>query len=389
MQDFIYNIPTTVYFGKGQIVNLPSIIRTYGTKVLLIYGGGSIKRNGIYDNVISLLNVNNIEFCELSGVEPNPRVSTVRKGINICRENNIDIILAVGGGSTIDCAKAVAAGIKYDGDVWDLCIDRRKIKDALPIVAIPTMAATGSEMDSFSVITNEETQDKKGTGSSLLIPRAAICDPTYTFSVSAFQTASGTADIISHILETYFRDADGAFIAERTSEGLLKTCFHYGKTAIEEPDNYEARANLMWASNWAINGFLSCGLGGSWVVHPIEHQVSAYYDVPHGAGLAVLTPHWFRKILSNPLSLPVFRKYGVNVWGLNPALSDMELAEASIRMTEKFFASIHLPNTLHELGVTGKEYFDVMAEKALRDGAGNSYFPLNKADILDILEAAY
>lgn len=389
MQDFIYSIPTTVYFGKGQIANLPSIVKTYGTRVLLVYGGGSIKRNGIYDTVVSLFKENNIEFQELSGVEPNPRVSTVRRGIEICRKNNIDLILAVGGGSTVDCSKAVSAGLKYNGDVWDLCLDRTLIKDAIPIIAIPTIAATGSEMDPFGVITNEETQDKKGMGSSLLIPKAAICDPTYTYSVSAFQTASGTADIISHILETYFRDCDGAYIAARTSESLLKTCFHYGKIAIDEPDNYEARANLMWASNWAINGFLKCGLNGSWVVHPIEHQLSAYYDVAHGAGLAVLTPHWFRKILSNPASLPIFRNYGVNVWNMNPELSDLEIANGAIQKTEDFFESVNLPKSLRELGINSKEYFDVMADKALRDGAGKTYFPLTKEDILDILEAAY
>lgn len=389
MQNFIYDIPTNVYFGKGQIKNLPTIIKKYGTKVLLVYGGGSIKRNGIYDTVIALFKENNISYLELSGVEPNPRVSTVRRGIQLCKENDIDLILAVGGGSTVDCSKAISAGIKYDGDVWDLCIDRTLIKDAIPIVAIPTIAATGSEMDPFGVITNEETYDKKGLGSPLLTPKAAICDPTYTFSVSPFQTASGTADIISHILETYFRAEDGAYMAKRSCEAFLKTCFHYGKIAIDEPDNYEARANLMWVSSWAINGFIKCGLTGPWVVHPIEHQLSAYYDVAHGAGLAILTPHWFRKILSNANSLPIFREYGINIWNIDSSLSDMEIAEYAIQKTEDFFNSINLPKNLRELGINDKSNFHIMAEKSLRDGAGNTYFPLSLEDILEILDNAY
>lgn len=389
MHDFIYNIPTKVYFGKGQLLHLPSLVKEYGKKPLLIYGGGSIKRNGIYNHILHLFEEANISFSELSGVEPNPRISTVRKGISTCKEQNIDVLVAVGGGSTIDCAKAISAGLYYEGDPWDLCLDRNKIKDGIPIIAIPTIAATGSEMDPFGVITNEETQDKKGLGSPILIPKVAICDPSYTFSVSAFQTASGTADIISHILETYFRQAKGAYMAERICEGLLKTCFHYGKLAIDDPENYDARANLMWASSWAINGFLKCGLAGPWVVHPIEHQLSAYYDIPHGAGLAVLTPPWFRKILKNPDSLPVFRNYGVNVWGIDASLSDIEIASKAIQQTKEFFASIGLPSTLRELGIENKEYFEVMAEKSLRDGAGKTYFPLSKEDILDILEESF
>lgn len=389
MQNFIYDIPTKVYFGKEQIQNLPAIVKSYGTKPLLVYGGGSIKRNGIYDTISNLFAAEQIEFMELSGVEPNPRITTVRKGIELCRKYAIDVLIPVGGGSTIDCAKAISAGLNYDGDPWELCLDRTKITGGIPIIAVPTIAATGSEMDPFGVISNEETQDKKGLGHPALIPKAAICDPVYTFSVSAFQTASGTADIISHILETYFRKVEGAYLQERMCEGLLKTCFHFGKTAVEEPENYAARANLMWASSWAINGFLKCGFAGPWVVHPIEHQLSAYYDVAHGAGLAVLTPHWFRKILNNPTSLPIFRTYGINVWDIDASLSDMEIANLAIENTEEFFRSIHLPATLQELGIHSKENFDIMAEKALRDGAKASYFPLTKEDILDILEAAY
>lgn len=390
MHNFIYSIPTKVYFGSGQIEHLPAILKPYGTKILLVYGGGSIKKIGLYDKVISLLQDNNISFSELSGVEPNPRVSTVRRGIAICQEEHCNLILAIGGGSSIDCSKAISAGVKYPGDVWELCLDRTLIQDALPIIAVSTMAATGSEMDPFGVISNEETNDKRGLGHPLLVPKAAICDPSYTFSVSPFQTASGTADIVSHILETYFRSLPGDYMAKRMCEGLLETCFHYGPIAIADPNDYEARANLMWASDWAINGFLKCGLTGPWVVHPIEHQLSAYYDIPHGAGLAILTPHWFRKILENPDSLDIFYTYGTNVWHISPALPKKEIALKAISCTEEyFFQKLKLPKTLCELGIPSQENFESMAEKAIRDGAGNTFFPLTKEDIMELYKSSF
>lgn len=389
MQNFIYDIPTKVYFGKGVIKDLPEAIAPYGKKILLVYGGGSIKKNGIYDTVVSLLKTIEAEIYELSGVEPNPRVSTVRKGIDICKDKKVDVILGVGGGSVIDRSKAIAAGTKYSGAPWELCIDRSKIKDALPIVAVSTMAATGSEMDPFGVITNEQTNDKKGLGSPLLVPKAAFCDPLYTISVSKFQTASGTADIISHILETYFRIVPGSYMQERMCEALLKTCFHYGKVVFENPEDYDARANLMWASEWAINGFLKCGFSGPWAVHPIEHQLSGYYDIPHGAGLAILTPHWFRKILENSDSLEVFFKYGTNVWGIDPSLPKKEIALTAIEKTEEFFTSIGLPKTLRELGITEKNNFEVMAERSIRDGVGTTCFPLTKEDVVELYESSF
>ena len=389
MQNFIYDIPAKVYFGKGEIKRLPNIVKEYGKKVLLVYGGGSIKKSGLYDDIISLLGQCDAEISELHGVDPNPRISTVRKGVEICKAENIDVILGVGGGSVIDCSKAIAAGSKYSGDAWDLCIGVAKVREALPIIAVTTMAATGSEMDPFSVITNEQTNDKKSLAGTHLVPKAAICDPTYTFSVSKFQTASGTADIISHTLETYFRKIPGAYIQERMCEAVLKTCFHYGKIAVENPEDYDARANLMWASELAINGLLKYGFAGPWVVHPIEHQLSGYYDIPHGAGLAILTPHWFRKILENPDSLDIFYTYGTNVWSIDPSLSKEEIANIAIAKTEEFFASIGLPKTLRELGITQKDKFDIMAEKAIEDGAGKTYFPLSKKDIVALYEASF
>ena len=390
MQNFTYYIPTSIYFGKGALSNLKPAIKKYGDKVLLVYGGGSIKRIGLYDDIVSILTGEQIEFYELGGVEPNPRISTVKKGIKLCKEHNINLIIAAGGGSTCDCSKAISAGLFYDGDTWDLCKDRTLITNGIPIIAIPTIAATGSEMDCVGVITNEETQDKKGLGHPVLFPKVAICDPTYTFSVSAFQTASGTADIISHTLETYFRTVEGAYFQERMCESVLKTCFHYGAIATKDPGNYEARSNLMWASEWAMNGMLKCGFSGPWVVHPIEHQLSAYYDVAHGAGLAVITPAWFRKIYENPDSHRLFRNYAVNVFGFSPELSDDELADLSIKATEKFFfEDMKLPATLRDLGINDKSNFEIMAEKSVRDGVGSAFIPLTKDDVIEIFENSF
>lgn len=389
MQNFTYSIPTKVYFGTGQIEALPGAVKEFGSRVLLVYGGGSIKRSGLYDRAVALLTDADIPFLELAGVEPNPRLETVKKGIALCRENSLDLLLPIGGGSCIDCAKAISAGVNYDGDPWDLCLDRTLIQSGLPIVAVSTLAATGSEMDPFGVISNPETNDKRGLGHPCLIPKAAILDPTYTFSVPPFQTASGTADIISHILETYFQTLPGGYLQKRMCEGLLKTCFHFGPIAVENGEDYEARYNLLWASSWAINGFLKCGYLGPWALHPMEHQLSAYYDITHGAGLAVLTPHWFRKIKENPASLPLFFEYGVNAWGIDSALPAEEIADLAIRKTEAFFASLGLPMTLRGLGINSPEHLDAMADKVMHEGADKTSFPLTKEDVLELYHASF
>lgn len=270
MENFFYNIPTKVSFGKGAIDDLPGYISEYGDSVLLVYGGGSIKRTGLYDRIIKLLDCSHISHIELSGVEPNPRLTTVKKGVKLCAENDVKVILPVGGGSTIDCSKAIAAGACYDGDPWELVGNSEKIKKAVPIIAVATMAATGSEMDPFAVITNEETKQKKDIASDLLYPAYAILDPEYTFSVPAYQTAAGVADIMNHIFEVYFADNGDTYMQDRMMEALLKTLIKYGPVAVSEPDNYDARANILWASEWAINGFIACGKDGPWPAHSIE-----------------------------------------------------------------------------------------------------------------------
>ena len=384
MLNFNYNIPTRVFFGEGKIEVLGKQIKKYGSRVLLTYGGGSIKKIGLYDKVISILKENNIPYFELSGIEPNPRVESVIEGVKICRENNIDFILAVGGGSTIDCSKVIGAAYYYDGNPWDLVIGKSKVENVLPIGTILTLSATGSEMDAGAVITNLETNQKYGIGHSGMFPKFSILDPTYTYTVSKYQTASGVADIISHTLEEYFSNVKGAYLQDRLAEGILKTCIKYGRIAIDEPTNYEARANLMWASSLAINGLIGYGKDSAWTVHPLEHELSAYYDITHGVGLAILTPHWMEHVLEQD-NLWKFVEYGVNVWDIDRNLDDMEIAKKSIEKTSEFFKSLDIPMTLKEVGI-GEEKLEIMAKALMEyaEGSVGNFKPLEYEDVLSI-----
>lgn len=386
MNNFVYSIPTKVYFGKGQIEHLGEAVSYYGTRALLVYGGGSIKRMGLYDTVMKQLQENFVPVFELSGVEPNPKIESVREGVKLCRENKIDVVLAVGGGSSIDCAKVVAAGACYDGDPWDLVIHPEKITKALPLVTVLTLSATGSEMNGNAVISDMSKNDKFGTGSELVKPRVSILDPEYTYSVPKNQTAAGTADIMSHIFEVYFNQVEGTFIQARFAESLLKTCIKYGKIAVNDPGNYEARANLMWASSLALNGILSYGAGVAWSCHPMEHELSAFYDITHGVGLAILTPNWMNYVL-NEKTVGKFVEYGVNVWGIDPNLDPFEIAKRAIQNTRDFFKEIGIPATLREVGI-GEENLEIMAKKSASMDLENAFVPLDAKDVLAIYRAS-
>lgn len=385
MENFIYSVPTTVYFGKGQIKHIGEIVSEYGKRVLLVYGGGSIKRNGIYDDVTTIFENEGIVYHELSGVEPNPRIITVRKGVELCREHDIDVVVPIGGGSTIDCAKVIAAAVTYKGDAWDIVLDGSKIESVLPVVTVLTLSATGSEMDTFAVISNMETNDKIGTGHVDMRPKASVLDPSYTCSVSKIQTAAGTADIMSHIFECYFSNKRG-YMQDRMAEGLLKTCIEFGVKAVNDPENYEARANLMWASSWAINNFIKLGKSVQWSVHPMEHQLSAYYDITHGVGLAILTPHWMRRVL-NDVTVAKFKEFGVNVWGIDAEKDPFEIAYEAITKTRDYFAAMGLPMTLKEVGIEDDSNFDIMAEKAGANLKG-AFVDLTKEDVRKIFDNA-
>ena len=380
MENFNFCVGTRILFGKGQEEKLPELLRPYGNKVLLTYGGGSIKRTGLYDRIKNLLH--EFEIFELGGIEPNPRIESVYAGAEICREEDIDVILAVGGGSTIDCSKAIAAAAYYEGDAWDLILHPDRIEKALPICTVLTLSATGSEMDNGGVITNLCRFENLGLGNPLLLPKASVLNPENTFTVSASQTAAGSADIMSHILEVYF-DTRRAAVPDRISEGLLKTVIQYAPIAVREPENYEARAELMWTSSLAINGICSTGKDCAWSCHPMEHELSAYYDITHGVGLAILTPRWMRYIL-NEHTVEKFAEYAKNVWGIEEKADLFETANAGIDATEEFLKSLGIPMTLSEVGIT-EEYFTEMAEHAvIFGGLSEAYVPLKAEDVVNI-----
>lgn len=387
MQNFDYNIPTKVYFGKGQIERLGEI-KNYASRVLMVYGGGSIKRAGIYDQAVSVLRENGIEFFELSGVDPNPRLETVELGKKLCLDKGLDGVLAIGGGSSIDCSKAIAAAVKYDGNVWDMTSDWSLMQDALPVFVVSTMAATGSEMDAYAVITKTETNEKKDLGGDPVIPKISILDPKFTYSVPKYQTAAGAADIISHVFEAYFHRTPEAYLQSRMAEAILKTVIKYGPIAVNEPENYEARANLMWSSSLAINGLLSYGSYLDWGIHPIEHELSAYFDVTHGAGLAVIMPAWMEHIL-NDTSVDQFAEYAVNVWGVEAEGRDKyEVAREGIAKTRDFFVNdLGLPGTLRELNVP-EDSLEMMA-KNLDGVLTGTFVPMTVEDVLAIYKACY
>lgn len=389
MYDFIFNIPTKILFGKDQLKNLPDEIKKYGSKVLLVYGRNSIKKIGLYDDIIKLFCENSIEVFELSGIVPNPRIDKVREGVKIAKENDIDFILAVGGGSTIDSAKLIAVGSKSSSNPWDIVIGKEKPCNGTPLGSILTLAATGSEMNCGSVITNEETGQKLGWGSEYARPKFAFINPEYTYSVNKHHTAAGTCDIISHTLENYFTLNDGAYLDDRFAEAILKTCIKYGPKALEQPDNYEARSNLIWANTWAINGLLDAGKSTAWSVHPIEHELSALRDITHGVGLAILTPYWLEYCLDEQTSEKI-ATFGYNVFDIEKTDSQIGDAKKAIGALREFFTSLGIPENLREEGFS-EEDLPIMAKNCVNNRAKpeiDGFKLLKEEDILNIYKMA-
>jgi alcohol dehydrogenase YqhD (iron-dependent ADH family) len=384
MRNFKFSAKTDIFFGKGEIKVLGNQLKKNGAnRVLLTYGKNSIKKNGIYNSVVEILNEKEIIFFELGGIDPNPRISSVREGVKICKENKVDFILAVGAGSVIDCSKAIAAGSLYDGDSWDFAIGKAHARKALPLACILTLAATGSEMNSGAVITNDETKEKLPIHADCTKPVFSILDPEYTFTVSPYQTAAGCVDIMSHVFEQYFSPSTSAYITDKLSEAILKTIVKYAPQAYEQPDNYEARSNIMWAGTLALNSLLSCGKMTDWATHLIEHEVSAIYDLTHGAGLAIITPAWMRFVLDNYNSYK-FCEIGRNVFGLS-GNDSMELANKSIDKVEEFFKRLNMPVRLCEADIDSSK-IDLMAEKVIsRFGKIGGFKQLDKKDVVAIL----
>jgi len=386
VQNFNYMTPTRLIFGKGVVEKLPEVMGQFGKKVLLTYGGGSIKKIGLYQKVIELLK--GYDIVELGGIQPNPKYDpSVLDGVRLCKEHKVDVILAVGGGSVLDCSKAIAAGACYDGDPWDLITYKVKAKAALPIVDILTLAATGSEYDSGGVISRTETNDKIGYIDPLLFPVCSFLDPTYTFTVSKKQTAAGIADAMNHTIEQYFCE-DSTLLNDGFCESMLRSLMVNGRKCIENPEDYTARAEMMLCCTYGCNRILSLGNSPSgWPCHGIEHALSAYYDITHGEGLAIITPRWMRHILSER-TLDRFVKYGINVFGIDASLPKQEIAEKAIDATYAFFESINIPMHLSEVGIDDSRIDEMAHHIAVNEGLENAYVPLTEQDIKEILVAS-
>lgn len=385
MNNFIYDIPVKVYFGENQLSHLGEELSKYGKRVLLTYGGGSIKKIGLYDAVVKEIKDAGLELFELSGIAPNPRIDSVREGARMCKEHNIDVLLAVGGGSTLDATKWMAAGACVEHDPWDFFSKWSPVEKALPVLTVLTLAATGSEMDSGGVISNPETQDKIGRMEQPLLPKVSFLDPTLTYSVNAYQTACGSADMLNHIMEVYFNMDQDLFMLDCFMEGMMKTIIKYAPIAMAEPNNYEARANLMWTSSWAINGFINGGKQQEWSCHPMEHELSAIYDITHGLGLAILTPRWLEYCLDET-TVSKYVQFGVNVFGIDASLDPMVIAKMSIeKVSQFFFDTLGLDDTFTKVGIEAKN-FPIMAKKACGDAVLSGFKPLNQNDIEKIFE---
>ena len=382
MQSFDYCTPTRLIFGRDAIAKLPDIMGAIGKKVLLTYGGGSIKKIGLYDKVKELLA--DFEIHELSGIQPNPKYDpSVLDGVKICKEQGIDVILSVGGGSVLDCSKAIAAGARYDGDPWDLISYQVKAQAALPIVDIITLAATGSEYDCGGVISRTETNDKIGYMDPLLFPVCSILDPSYTFTVSKKQTAAGCADAMNHIMEQYFCE-DSTMLNDGFMEAGLKSLMVNAVKCLESPEDYTARAEMMLTCTYGCNGIYSLGNSPSgWPCHGMEHALSAYYDITHGEGLAIITPRWMKHIL-NDRTVGRFVKYGVNVFGIDPSLDPYEIAGKAIDETYHFFESIGIPMHLKDVGIDESRIDEMARHVAENEGLENAWAPLTQQDIAEI-----
>ncbi|MGH2319451.1 iron-containing alcohol dehydrogenase [Planococcus donghaensis] len=386
MNAFSFYNPVKLIFGKGQLQAAKKELPKFGKKVLLVYGGGSIKKNGLYDEVIQMLSEAELEVFELSGVEPNPRISTARKGIEICKKEGIEMILAVGGGSVIDCTKLIACGAKYDGDAWDFVSRKAQPKEALPFGTVLTIAATGSEMNAGSVITNEETQEKYGWGSPLSFPQFSILDPTYTLSVPENHTVYGIVDMMSHIFEQYFNDASNTPVQDRMCEGVLKAVIETAPKLMDDLQSYENRETILFAGTMALNKFLEMGYRGDWGSHNIEHAVSAVYDIPHAGGLAILFPQWMRhNVKVNPAR---FAQMAVRVFDVDPeGKSETDIANEGIDRLVAFWTSLGAPTRLDYYDIDDSK-IDVMVEKAMVYGEFGNFAKLKDEDVKEILQAS-
>ena len=384
MVNFDYQTPTRLIFGRGVVQEkLHDVMKKFGKRVLITWGGGSIKRSGLYDQVREILK--DKEIYELPGIEPNPKYDpSVLEGVRICKEKNIDVILSVGGGSVLDCTKAIAGAACSDADPWDVITMKIPTLKAIPIVDIITLAATGSEYDRGGVISRTDTNDKLAYFSDLVFPAVSFIDPTYTFTLPVRQTLAGVSDCINHIMEQYFC-GEHIMMNDAFMEGAIKSLMKNVRIVLKDPENYDARAEIFYATTLGCNGIYSLGNSESgWPMHAIEHALSGHYDINHGEGLAIVTPRWMKHILSEK-TLERFVAFGTGVFGIDPALPEMEIAEKAIQSIHDFYREIGLPMTLREVGIDGSRIDEMAHHIAVNEGLENAWAPLHEEDITAIL----
>lgn len=384
MLNFTHHIPTRLYFGRGSAASLADELKGKYKKALIVTGLGSVKVNGIFGQVLAQVKKAGVDYEELQGIQSNPRLKSVYEGIRICKNSGIDIVLGIGGGSVIDASKAIAAGAKYDKDCWDFFIKKDSPKEALPIGCVLTLAATGTEANGNSVITREDTKEKLALYAAVIKPAFSILDPEYTFTVNKYHTAAGIADIVAHVFEQYFSHTPACDVQDGIAEQLLKVCIKYGPVVLNFPKDYDARANIMWAGTIALNGLIGYGKETDWASHGIEHELSALYDISHGAGLAVIIPSWLKHVLSDK-TVSKIASYGRNVWSIEPEKDPLTAANEAIEKTKGFFGSLNLPRSLRELGIPNDRFEDMAVKVLAHYKEVGSFKRLDKQDILNIL----
>ncbi len=389
MKDFIYYAPTEVVFGEDSEKQVASLVKKYGGKrVLVHYGGQSAKKSGLLDNIFGLLNEGGIEFFELGGVVPNPRLSKVREGIALCREQKIDFILAVGGGSVIDSAKAIAYGVPYNDDVWDFYLGKATAETCLPVATVLTIPAAGSEMSESSVITNEDGDVKLGYSNNISRPKFAIMNPVRTYTLPPYQTAAGVTDMIMHTMERYFTHDDDMTLTDSVAEALMRTLKDSVMEVLKNPTDYRHRAQIMWGGSIAHNGLTGCGLSDDWATHQLEHELSGMFDATHGAGLAAIWPSWARYVYKENVSR--FVRFAVNVMGVENDFTNPEAtALKGIEAMEEFYHAIGMPINIHEL--IGREVTDKEIREMVRKCSRNYTTTQGRFKVLQVedMEAIY
>jgi alcohol dehydrogenase len=386
VENFTFQNATKIIFGKGTESEVGKETALLGKKVLLHYSGKSIKASGLYDRVCASLKAAGVQYIELAGVQPNPRLSLVKEGIRICREKNIEVILAVGGGSVIDSAKGIGIGVPYAGDVWDFYAKKAAAKESLPVGVVLTIPAAGSEASNGTVLTNEDGMYKKDAGGDCVRPKFAIMNPELTFTLPPYQTACGAADIMAHVMERYFTQVPAVAFTDRMCESTLKTIIEATPVVLANPRDYDARAEIMWAGTIAHNDLLGTGRIGDWASHYIEHEMSGIYDIAHGAGLAIIFPAWMKQVYKQNINR--FVQFATRVWGVEPSYEHPERTalEGIDRMTA-FFKSIGLPTTFKEAGLPGDK-LEEMAKKATQLGHLGSFAKMGANEVVSVYKLA-